>query len=105
MLLIFGVELIRVYLRLSRSNVRFLGVARTINHQELAEVIGTGFICGLRNTIQDQGFSVLFSVCFRVFPWLIGLYRRASAFIGGDHGGMMDDFLGALASWRFNCCF
>jgi hypothetical protein len=35
-----------VYLRLSRSNVRFRGVSRTINHQELAEVIGTGFICG-----------------------------------------------------------
>jgi hypothetical protein len=38
--------LIRVYLRLSRSNVRFPGVSRTINHQELAAVIGTGFICG-----------------------------------------------------------
>jgi len=39
-------NLISVYLRLSRSNVRFPGVSRTINHQELAEVIGTGFICG-----------------------------------------------------------
>jgi hypothetical protein len=37
---------IRVYLRLSRSNVRFLGVLRTINHPELTDVIGTGFICG-----------------------------------------------------------
>jgi len=64
---------IRVYLRLSRSNVRFpgvprsnvfqpaigrgctrstlmwtleRGVSRTINHPELADVIGTGFICG-----------------------------------------------------------
>jgi hypothetical protein len=39
-------ELIRVYLRLSRSNVRFPGVSRTINHLALANVIGTGFICG-----------------------------------------------------------
>jgi hypothetical protein len=39
-------EIISVYLRLSRSNVRFRGVSRIINHQELAEVIGTGFICG-----------------------------------------------------------
>jgi hypothetical protein len=37
-----------------RSNVRFSGVVRTITHQELAavigtglaDVIGTGFICG-----------------------------------------------------------
>jgi len=63
---------IRVYLRLSRSNVRFPGVSRTINHRSwprsnvsysgvlrtiihqeladvigtgLADVIGTGFIC------------------------------------------------------------
>jgi len=39
-------DLICVHRRLSRSNVRFPGVSRTINHQELAEVIGTGFICG-----------------------------------------------------------
>ncbi|HXF68047.1 MAG TPA: hypothetical protein VNK67_15290 [Burkholderiales bacterium] len=32
--------------RLSRSNVHFHGVWRTINHQEMAEAIGTGFICG-----------------------------------------------------------
>jgi hypothetical protein len=46
---VFGVDVsrvIHVYLRLSRSNVRYRGVSRTINHQELAEVIGTGFICG-----------------------------------------------------------
>jgi len=30
----------------SRSNVRFPGASRTINHPELADVIGTGFICG-----------------------------------------------------------
>jgi len=39
-------SVISVYLRLSRSNVRFRGAWRTINHQDLAEVIGTGFICG-----------------------------------------------------------
>jgi len=42
---------IRVYLRLSRSNVRFPGVSRTINNQELAEVIGTGFICGFISVV------------------------------------------------------
>jgi hypothetical protein len=47
-LIVFEVifDSIRVYLRLSRSNARFPDVSRTINHQELAEVIGTGFICG-----------------------------------------------------------
>jgi hypothetical protein len=29
--------------------------------------------------IQDQGFSVLSSVCFRVIPWLIGFHRHPSA--------------------------
>jgi hypothetical protein len=32
---------------------------------------------GLR--IKDQGFSIFISVCFRVFPWLIGFYRGLSA--------------------------
>jgi hypothetical protein len=55
-----------VYLRLSRSNVRFRGVSRTINHQELAEVIGTGFICGYILSL-----ILFFEICVylvRVFP-------------------------------------
>ena len=45
MVFLFGL-IIGVNLRLSRSNVRFPGVSWTIHHQEMAEVIGTGFICG-----------------------------------------------------------
>jgi hypothetical protein len=37
---------IGAHLRLSRSNVRIPGVSWTVHHQEVAEVIGTGFICG-----------------------------------------------------------
>jgi hypothetical protein len=44
----------------------------------------SAFIGGSKIRIQDQGFSVLSSVCFRVIPWLIGFYRCPSAFIGGS---------------------
>jgi hypothetical protein len=52
--LIFGVDLIGVYRRPSRSNVRLPGVSRTINHEELAEVIGTGSIGGSKAVSRDS---------------------------------------------------
>jgi len=42
--LIFAVDLIGAYRRPSRSNVRFPSTSRTIHHQKLPEVIGTGSI-------------------------------------------------------------
>jgi hypothetical protein len=41
--------------------------------QERQEKLETEF------RIKDQGISIFISVCFRVFPWLIGFYRSPSA--------------------------
>jgi len=41
--------------------------------QERQEKLETEF------RIKDQEFSIFISVCFRVFPWPIGFYRRLSA--------------------------
>jgi hypothetical protein len=71
---------IRVDQRLSRSNVRFSGVVRVISHQELAAVIGTGFVN------RDSSPAIFESAFIRVYLRLIRFFdccRRPSAFIGG----------------------